>query len=134
MRLSPDGRYVAVVVTRESQRTPQPRGTLEVIDTRTGQVEVVQNNLAAWSNLTWTDDSKRLFSASSGPSGMTIGEFSIRSAHAETEHLSAQDVEQFVIVQRSDAKALLSGATSGPSTACPSMSVTYPSRVCAYSY
>lgn len=134
MRLSPDGRYVAAVLAPTGVPIPRRRGTLEVIDVRTGHVEVAQRDVAAWSSLTWNDPSTQLFFASTDSSGTTVGEFAVGSAHAETAHLPVRDAEQFVIVKRSGAKALLGGTEHGPSAACPDMGVIFPSRICSYSY
>ena len=135
VRLSPDGRYVAFVTTREGLGSANQRGTLDVVDIRTGQVNVVQRHVSAWSTLAWTHDSRIVFFASENLSGMTLGEFQVRTGHAEHADIAIQNAEQFVIVQRSEAKALLSGAVHRTAKACPPIQLSSnQSRACAYGY
>jgi hypothetical protein len=137
VRLSPDGRYVALITTRMGLGTANQRGTLDVVDTRTGQ-DVVQRGLSVWSTMTWTSDGSRLFYASyasDASSDMTVGEFQVRTQHAESARVPTQNAEPFVVVDRSEAKALLIGASHGPANACPAIPISSsPSRACAYSY
>jgi sugar lactone lactonase YvrE len=135
IRLSPDGRYVAVITTREGLGTADQRGTLDVIDTRTGRVDVVRRQLSAWSTLAWRPDSRTVFFASDNSSGMTVGEFQVGTGHQESADVPTQNAEPFVIVKRSEATALLSGAVQGPMSACPASAIgSDPPRACAYSY
>ena len=67
VRLSPDGRYVAVMATRGPVGTANPLGSLDVIDTRTGRVDIVEKRISEWTSLTWTSNSKKLFFASEHP-------------------------------------------------------------------
>ena len=135
VRLSPDGRYVALITTRMGLGTANQRGTMDVVDTRTGQVDLVRRGVSVWSTMTWTSDSSRLFYASDTSSDMTVGEFQVRSQRAESSRVPTQNAEPFVVVDRSEAKALLSGAAHGPADACPAIPISSnPARACAYSY
>jgi hypothetical protein len=135
VRLSPDGRYVALITTRMGLGTANQRGTLDVVDTRTGRADVVRRSLSVWSTMTWTSDASRLFYASDASSDMTVGQFQVRPQQEESARVPAQNAEPFVVVDRSEANALLNGATHGPANACPALPLTSsPARACAYSY
>ena len=135
LRLSPDGRYVALITTRMGLGTANQRGTLDVVDTRTGRADVVQRGLSVWSTMTWTSDSSRLFYASDASSDMTVGEFQVRTQRTESARVPTQNAEPFVLVDRSDAKALLNRAAHGPANACPARPISSSlARACAYSY
>jgi hypothetical protein len=135
IRLSPDGRYVAVITTREGLGTANQRGTLDVIDTRTGRVDVVRRQLSAWSTMTWRPGSRTVFFASNDSPGMTVGGIQVRARHQEFADIPIQNAEPFVIVKRSEATALLSGTVQGPTNSCPASALgSDPSPACAYAY
>ena len=77
VRLSPDGRYVAAITTSEGLGTANQLGSLNVIDTRTGHVDVVRDGVSVWSTMTWTADSSTVFFASDNSAGMTVGRFRV---------------------------------------------------------
>jgi hypothetical protein len=135
VRLSPDGRYVAVMATRGPVGTANPLGSLDLIDTRTGRVDIVEKRISEWTSLTWTSNSKELFFASNTLSDMTVGEIIVRKGLAETARIPSRDTwEQFVVVNRSAVRALIGRAVQGPMSACPAFGVASGSRACTYSY
>ena len=89
IRLSPDGRYVAAITTREGLGTAKQLGSLNVIDTRTGHVDVVRDRVSVWSTMTWTADSSTVFFASDNSAGMTVGRFRVGTRNAGTVGSSA---------------------------------------------
>jgi len=134
VRLSPDGRYVAVVATRGPVGTANPLGSLDLIDIRTGRVDV-EKRISEWTSLAWTSNSKELFFASNTLSNMTVGEIMVRKGLAETARIPARDTwGQFVVVNRSAVRALIGRAVQGPPSACPAFGVASGTRTCAYTY
>jgi hypothetical protein len=135
VRLSPDGRYVAVMATRGPVGTANPLGSLDLIDTRTGRVDIVEKRISEWTYLTWASNGKELFFASNTASDMTVGEFMVRKGLAETARIPTRDTWlQFVLVNRSAVRALLGRAVQGPASACPAFGVASGARACAYTY
>ena len=135
VRLSPDGRYVAVTATRGPVGTANSLGSLDLIDTRTGSVDILEKRISEWTSLTWTSNSKALFFASNTLADMTIGEFVVRKGLAETARIPARDMwAQFVVVNRSAVRALLGRAVQGPPSACSDFGVASGTRTCAYNY
>ncbi len=135
VRLSPDGRYVAAITTREGLGTANQLGSLNVIDTRTGHVDVVRDPVSVWSTMTWTADSSTVFFASDNSAGMTVGRFRVGTRNAGTAEIPIQNAEQFVIVNRSAAKAILSGVAHKPASAClPMVTSSVPSPGCTFGY
>jgi hypothetical protein len=135
VRLSPDGRYVAVVATQGPVGPANPLGSLDLIDTRTGRVGIVEKRISEWTSLAWTSNSKTLFFASNTVSDMTVGEFMVRKGLAETARIPARDPwEQFVVVNRSEVRALIGRAVQRPTSACPALGVASDGRICTYTY
>ena len=135
VRLSPDGRYVAVMATQGPVGTANPLGSLDVIDTRTGRADIVKKRISEWTSLTWTSNSKELFFASDALSDMTVGEIMVRKGLTETARIPTRDMwEQFVVVNRSAVRALIGRAVQGPTSACPAFGVASGSRACTYTY
>lgn len=133
--LSPDGRYVAVLATRGPLGPANPLGSLDVIDTRTERVDIVEKRISEWTSLAWTSNSKELFFASNTLADMTVGEFVVRKGLAETAHIPAQDEwAQFVVVNRSAVRALLGRAVQGPPSACQDFGVASGTQACSYTY
>jgi hypothetical protein len=144
VRLSPDGRYVAVMATRGIVGT-NPRGDLDMIDIQTGRADVIQTNLSAYTQLSWTSNSKELFFvsndfassnfASNDRRGMTVGQVEVRAGSVQTGFISTRDSEQFVIVNRSQVGALLDKAVDGATSGCPALGITPEwNQACAYRY
>jgi hypothetical protein len=144
VRLSPNGRYVAVIATRGLVGT-NPHGDLDVIDTRTGRADVIESNLSAYTQLSWSSNSKELFFVSNDPAsnnfasnerrGMTVGQVDTRTGSAQTGFIPTRDTEQFVIVHRSEVRALLGKAVDGSTSACPAFGITPEwNQACAYHY
>jgi hypothetical protein len=144
IRLSPDGRYVAVMATRGLVGT-NPRGDLDVIDTRTGRADVIETNLSAYTQLSWSSNSKELFFASNDLAssnfvsnarrGITVGRVEARTGSAQTGFIPTQDSEPFVIVNRSQVRSLRGRALDGSTSACPAFGITPEwNQVCAYHY
>ena len=105
-RLSPDGRYVAVLTTRPGLMTAHQRGTLDVIDVRTGRVTVARSDLSVWSTFAWTGGGDTLFFVSDDSRGMMVGR--IRGDQTEVAQVPIRNnVEQFVVLVRSEAGAFL---------------------------
>ena len=135
VRLSPDGRYVAAITTSEGIGTANQLGSLNVIDTRTGDVDVVRDGVSVWSTMTWTADSSTVFFASQNSSGMTLGRFRVGTRNADTAEIPIRNAEQFVIVNRSAAKTFLSGVAHEAASACsPMKTISKPSSGCAFGY
>jgi hypothetical protein len=135
VRLSPDGRYVAAITTREGLGTANQLGSLNVIDTRTGHVDVVRDRVSVWSTMTWTADSRTVFFASDNSSGMTVGKFRVGTRNADTAEIPIRNAEQFVIVNRSAAKVILSRVAHEPASACsPMVASSDSSPGCAFGY
>jgi hypothetical protein len=135
VRLSPDGRYVAVMATQGPVGTANPLGSLDLIDTRTGRVDIVEKRISEWTSLAWTSSSKKLFFASNTVSDMSVGEFIVRNGLAETARIPARDMwAQFVVVDRSAVRALLGRAVQEPTSACPVFGVPSGGRICTYTY
>jgi hypothetical protein len=135
VRLSPDGRYVAVMATQGPVGTTNPLGSLDLIDTRTGSVDIVEKRISEWTSLAWTSNSKELFFASNTVSDMTVGEFMVRKGLAETARIPARDMwGKFVVVNRSAVRALLGRAVQGPTSACPAFGVVSGIQACSYTY
>lgn len=135
VRLSPDGRYVAAITTREGLGTTSQLGSLNVIDTKTGQVDVLRESVSVWSTMTWEADSRTLFFASDNSSGMTVGRFRVGARNADTAEIPIRNAEQFVIVNRSEAKAILSGVVQKPARDCSPMGTSsLATSGCAFVY
>ena len=144
VRLSPDGRYVAVMATRGIVGT-NPLGDLDMIDIQTGRADVIQTNLSAYTQLSWASNSKELFFvsndfassnfASNDRRGMTVGQVEARAGSAQTGFIPTRDSEQFVIVNRSQVGALLGKAVDGATSGCPAFGITPEwNQACAYHY
>jgi hypothetical protein len=134
-QLSPDGRYVAVITTSQGPQTAHQPGTLDIIDTRTGRVDVVQRHLSAFAAMNWTSDSRTLFFASDQASGISVGEVPMRTQRAETADVPIQSAQPFVIVNRSDAGSLLRAADHETPLQCSAMLIALvPSGACSYGY
>jgi hypothetical protein len=144
VRLSPDGHHVAVMATRGLVGT-NPRGDLDVIDTQTGRADVIETNLSAYTQLSWSSNSKELFFvsndlasnnfASNERRGMTVGQVEARTGSAQTGFIPTQDSEPFVIVNRSQVRSLLGRALDGSTSACPAFGITPEwNQACAYHY
>jgi len=133
--LSPDGRYAAVITTSQGPQTGNQRGTLDIIDTQTGQVDIAKRDLSAFSTLTWTSDSRTLFFASDHGSGIIVGEVPMRAQRAETADVPIQSAEPFVVVNRSEAVSLLRAADRETPLRCSVTLITLvPARACSYGY
>ncbi|HXQ60474.1 MAG TPA: hypothetical protein VN799_10250 [Acidimicrobiales bacterium] len=140
LRISPDGRYVAVITTRPGLEASDQKGSLDVLDMRTGRFTVARRSVSAWSTMAWSPDGKSLFFASDdglGQSeghpgtGMHLGEFLPHSGRTETARLSITNAEPFVVLPRSEAGAFLA-RIHRPSRACASEAITpgVPSPPC----
>ena len=106
-RLSPDGRYVAVLTTRPGLMTAHQLGTLDVIDLHTGRVTVARSDLSVWSTFAWTDGGgDTLFFVSDDSRGMMVGRH--QGDQTEVAQLPIRNnAEQFVVLARSGAGAFL---------------------------
>ncbi|HEY7948661.1 MAG TPA: hypothetical protein VID75_13365 [Acidimicrobiales bacterium] len=140
LRISPDGRYLAVITTRPGLGAADQKGALDVLDLRTGRFTVVRRSLSAWSTLAWSPDSTTLFFASDNGlgqseghpgTGMVLGQFLPRSGRTETVRLSVTNAEPFVVLPRSQAGAFLA-RIHRPGPGCVSEAITpgVPSPPC----
>jgi hypothetical protein len=116
LRISPEGRYVAAVTTAAVLGNAGERGTLDVVDSRTGRATVVDRSVSAWSTMAWSPDGKTLFFASDSGlgqsetragTGMTLGLFQPGSHSRETTHVAVSNAEPFVVLKRSQAGVFL---------------------------
>jgi hypothetical protein len=123
------------MATRGPVGTAHPLGSLDLIDTRTGRVDIIEKRISEWTSMTWTSNSQELFFASNALTDMTVGEFTVRDGLAETARIPARDMwEQFVVVNRSAVRALLGRGVHGPASACPVFGVASGTQACAYTY
>ncbi|HVC71352.1 MAG TPA: hypothetical protein VNC61_13940 [Acidimicrobiales bacterium] len=145
LRLSPDGRYAAVLVTRSGLGTAGQMATLELLDHRTGRTSVVRRGVSAWSTMAWSTDGRTLFfasdtglgygrtrSAETAPTGtgMTLGQFQPLTGRTATAHVPMTNAEQFVVLERSQAGSFLSSIHR--TRTCSSIAITpgVPSPPC----
>jgi hypothetical protein len=106
-RLSPDGRYVAVLTTRPGLMSAHQLGTLDVIDVDTGRVTVARSGLSVWSTFAWAGGGgDTLFFVSDDSRGMMVGR--LHGGDTEVAQVPIRNnAEQFVVLARSNARAFL---------------------------
>jgi hypothetical protein len=106
-RLSPDGRYVAVLTTHPGLMSAHQLGTFDVIDVHTGRVMVARRDLSVWSTFAWMGGGgDTLFFVSDDPRGMTFGRLHGDHTEVALEPIR-NNAEQFVVLARSEAGAFL---------------------------
>jgi hypothetical protein len=100
-RLSPDGRYVAVLTTHPGVMTAGQRGSLDVVDVQTGAVVTVRRAISVWSTFSWAATGDRLFFAAARAGGMRIGQFDARTDVTELAPAPVPgSAEPFVVLPR----------------------------------
>jgi hypothetical protein len=140
MDVSPSGRDVAVMTTEPGLEAADQKGTLNVLDRRTGRFNVVRRDLSAFSTLAWSPDGRTLFFASDNGlgqsetrpgTGMTLGLYQPFTGRTETAQLRITNAEPFVVLPRSQAGAFLA-KIHRPGRVCGSEAITpgVPSPPC----
>jgi hypothetical protein len=131
---SPDGRQLAVTETGTST-TGAPVSEVLVVDTRTGRTRTVSGPVTVYTKLAWSPDGTRLFFLSGTRDTTTVGQLSLRSGRTQTAVLALGGANPFVVVDRSEAGAFLTGHLGDPAT-CAAPAV-YPSNrtgICAFHF
>ncbi len=136
LRVSPDGRYVAVLTTRPGIESSGQLGTLDVVDVRTGHVDVVRRGLSAWSELAWADRGDELYFVADAARGMKLGEFGARTGRSALATVPIEhNAEQFVVLDRAEATTFLVRAR-GSARTCQAqpVGVGASTRACGFSF
>jgi len=134
--VSPDGRYVAVLTTRPGIESSGQLGTLDVVDVRTGHVDVVRRGMSAWSELAWADRGDELYFVADAARGMKLGEFGARTGRSALATVPIEhNAEQFVVLDRAEATTFLVRAR-GSARTCQAqpVGVGASTRACGFSF